>query len=351
MSDAFLLGQIFRVPPVTRCLALSIVLVTLLVYTDTVSPYTLFYSPLFLKRFEVWRILTSFLYFGKPTLDVFMHIVFLYRYSRMLEEGCTGVTEYFWLVLVVSCVLFAVSNIYGIPTLGTAFSATITYIWTKRNPRAIVQIFGFVSFPAFYLPFILPGFMLLSRKSISIDDILGIAVGHVFYYFKDVYPRWGSNVLATPCWVKRLFGEHPVNCCRTQTNLSGGAKKGTTIAEGRARYEANKARSDRKMAENTRTEPLDDVTDVRVKERDGEDEAESLSAMEENPSHDESLFSINQSTAAIQESSLFSADVPCSVSDTLNLNSVMESQDETENQSGDEWSEKWGDDSSEITSE
>lgn len=239
MSSGSLLGQMFSMPPVTRWLALSIAVTTLLVYTDMVSPYSLFYSPLFLRKLEVWRVVTSFLYFGKPTLDVFMHIVFLYRYSRMLEEGCINTSEYFWLVIVVCSILFGISNLYGIPTLAAAFSATITYIWTKRNPRAIVQIFGFISFPAFYLPFILPGFMLLTRRSISLDDILGIGVGHLFYYFKDVYPRWGRAVLATPCWIKRLFGEHPADCCSASKNAS----KGITIGEGRARHERNMSQS------------------------------------------------------------------------------------------------------------
>jgi Derlin-2/3 len=216
MANDILWGQISQIPPITRHLSLAIAVTTLLIYMEAISPYSLFYSPLYLRKLEFWRIATCFLYFGRPTLDVLMHIVFLYRYSRMLEEGCMNTSDYFWLVVVISAILFTIANIFSIPTLGASFSSTITYIWTKRNPRAIVQIFGFISFPAFYLPFILPGFMLLAKKSILVEDLLGIIVGHLFYYFRDVYPRWGYDVLRTPCLVKKLFGEHSSECrtCR-----------------------------------------------------------------------------------------------------------------------------------------
>lgn len=329
MSNYFLLEQVFRVPPVTRCIAISIVLVTLLVYTDTVSPYSLFYSPLFLKKFEVWRVFTTFLYFGKPTLDVFMHIVFLYRYSKMLEEGCINTSDYFWMILVISSILFVISNIYGIPTLGTSFSSTITYIWTKRNPRAIVQIFGFISFPAFYLPFILPGFMLLSRRSISIDDILGIAVGHVFYYFRDVYPRWGRNVFATPCWVKRIFNEHPVNCCID-------SKKGTTIREGRAKYEKSRAQSS--MVDEDKTSVAEDTI---ITGTDGDAYNESINNVLDK---DAGSSIILNSTVLPQENSIMSASKAHEESTEMSEEDPGSNQEKSESQ--DDWRESWASDSS-----
>jgi Derlin-2/3 len=251
MSNGFIFGQMFMIPPITRCMILAIGIVNLLVCLEVISPYSLYYSPLFLKKFEVWRVVTPFMYFGRPTLDVFMHIIFLYRYSCMLESGCRGISEYFWLIAVISGALFAISNIYRIPMLGASFSATITYIWTKRNPRAMVQIFGFISFPAFYLPFILPGFTLISRKSVSIDDVLGIFVGHLFYYFKDVYPRWGKDVLRTPCFIKRLFDEHPKECCKS--------RRGTTIKEGRIRAEKMK-----NSTSELKGKPIDDANGIKA---------------------------------------------------------------------------------------
>ncbi|KAF9758270.1 Derlin-2 [Nosema granulosis] len=208
------LGQFFSTPPITRMLSISIIAVIVGVYIKLVSPYMLMYSPLFLRKGEIWRICTCFLYFGRPSLDVLIHITFLYRYSRMLEEGFINTSDYFWLVTIISSILFAIANIFNIPLLASAFSSTITYIWTRRNPHALVQIFGFISFPAFYLPFIVPLFMLITEKRILTEDLLGIVVGHLYFFFKDVYPKWGSDIFRTPCFIKKLFGEHSEDCCK-----------------------------------------------------------------------------------------------------------------------------------------
>lgn len=336
MNNDFLLGQMLKVPPITRYMILLISTVALLVYIDAVSPYSLYYSPLFLKKLEIWRVFTSFLYFGKPTLDMFMHVVFLYRYSRMLEEGCVSTSEYFWLIFVISSALFAISNIYGISALGTSFSSTITYIWTKRNPRAIVQIFGFISFPAFYLPFILPGFMLLSKRSISIDDVLGIVVGHLFHYFKDVYPRWGRDILRTPCWAKKLFNEHPPGCCRAQ--------KGITIGEGRAKYEksvGSPARND----ENARMNSMNDVKD----DRDVNVETSNQNCVEssKDPCKTSSQASTSVSTV------MAPSEVP--VNNCFDLTDALcDGETVTENipegkEPGEDWDEKWGESDNEST--
>lgn len=208
------LAQFFSTPPITRMLSLAILAVILAVYIKAVSPYMLMYSPQFLKKGEFWRIFTCFLYFGKPSLDVLIHITFLYRYSRMLEEGFIYSADYFWLVFIISSLLFLIANIFSINLLASAFSSTITYIWTRRNPHALVQIFGFISFPAFYLPFIVPLFMLITEKRVLSEDLLGIVVGHMYFFFKDIYPKWGSDVFRTPCFIKKMFGEHSEDCCR-----------------------------------------------------------------------------------------------------------------------------------------
>lgn len=41
-------------------------------------------------------------------------------------------------------------------------------------------------------------------------DFIGLAAGHVYYYFEDVYPRLavgrGKKVLQTPIFLTRLLG-------------------------------------------------------------------------------------------------------------------------------------------------
>ncbi|EQB60373.1 der1-like domain member 2 [Vairimorpha apis BRL 01] len=112
--------------------------------------------------------------------------------------------------------LFGIANILNLSNLASAFSATITYIWTRKNPHALVQMFGFITFPAFYLPFIVPGFMLITEKRILVEDLLGILVGHVYFFLKEVYPKYGVDVLKTPCLIKKLCNEHQSGCCKNK---------------------------------------------------------------------------------------------------------------------------------------
>lgn len=216
MNANIFTSQILGTPPITRFLFLAIIALMILVYINAIQPYTLYYSSLFLRYMEVWRVITCFLYFGKPSLDVIIHITFLYRYSKMLEESFIYTSDYLYLLMIVWGTLFIVANIFNISTLGTAFSSTITYIWTRKNPSAVVQIFGFINFPAFYLPFIVPLFMLITEKKILIEDILGILVGHFYFFFKDVYPKFGQDIFKTPCFLKKLFREHSSDCCKNK---------------------------------------------------------------------------------------------------------------------------------------
>ncbi|WUR02154.1 derlin-2 (DERL2) [Vairimorpha necatrix] len=214
MDSNILSSHFYNTPPITRFLFILILSLFILVYINAIQPYSLFYSPLFLKYLELWRPFTCFLYFGKPSLEVLIHMTFLYRYSKMLEEGFFFTSDYFYLIFIIWSLLFLFANIFNIGTMASAFSSTITYIWTRNNPNAMVQMFGFINFPAFYLPFIVPLFMLITEKHVLLEDLLGIFVGHVYYFFKSVYPKFGFDLLRTPCILKRLFREHPVECCK-----------------------------------------------------------------------------------------------------------------------------------------
>jgi hypothetical protein len=125
----------------------------------------------------------------------------------MLEEGYTNTSDYFYMLVLVCMSLFLFSNIFYIPILGPCLSSVITYVWTRKNPTTHVQLLGCVIFPAFYLPFIVPIFTLISERKIPRDDLLGIIVGHLYYFFKFVYPTFGKDVLETPRIVKKMFCE------------------------------------------------------------------------------------------------------------------------------------------------
>lgn len=62
-----------------------------------------------------------------------------------------------------------------------------------------MNFFGLLNFQAPYLPWVLLGFSLLLGNAVYVD-LMGIAVGHIYYFMEDVFPhqRGGFKILRTP---------------------------------------------------------------------------------------------------------------------------------------------------------
>lgn len=93
----------------------------------------------------------------------------------------------------------------------------MVYVWARRNPYVRMSFLGLFSFNAPYLPWVLLSFAVVLGNSATVD-LIGIIVGHVYYFFEDVYPlvadirgwevrRW----LAAPLLLRQLFGEAPMS--------------------------------------------------------------------------------------------------------------------------------------------
>ena len=78
----------FEMPPVTRAYTTACVLTTLSVQLDLLSPFQLYFNPILVwKSYQLWRLLTTFLFFGTFGFNFFFNMIFTYRYCRMLEEN------------------------------------------------------------------------------------------------------------------------------------------------------------------------------------------------------------------------------------------------------------------------
>ena len=86
----------------------------------------------------------------------------------------------------------------------------LVYVWARRNPFVRMNFFGLLTFQAPYLPYVLLGFSLLLGNSVSVD-LLGMAVGHTYYYLEDIFPNQpgGFKILKTPQILKVLCDEAP----------------------------------------------------------------------------------------------------------------------------------------------
>ncbi|XP_033693232.1 derlin-3 isoform X2 [Tursiops truncatus] len=79
--------EFLQVPAVTRTYTAACVLTTAAVL-ELLSPFQLYFNPhLVFRKFQVWRLVTNFLFFGPLGFSFFFNMLFVFRYCRLLEEG------------------------------------------------------------------------------------------------------------------------------------------------------------------------------------------------------------------------------------------------------------------------
>ncbi|CAD1472374.1 unnamed protein product, partial [Heterotrigona itama] len=185
----------------------------------------------------LWRLITTFLFFGNMGFNFLFNMIFTYRYCRMLEEGsfrrrtADFVMMFIFggICMIVSfqcfiyfseiddkvhaplCILlYTFAFFVNLLFLGHAFTIMLVYVWSRRNPFVRLNFFGLLNFQAPYLPWVLLGFSVLLGNTIWVD-LVGMAVGHMYYFAEDVFPRLrgGFRVLKTPQILKTLFDAHP----------------------------------------------------------------------------------------------------------------------------------------------
>ncbi|XP_021189844.1 derlin-2 [Helicoverpa armigera] len=213
MAYQTLLQEYMLIPPVTRAYTTACVVTTLAVQLDLVSPFQLYFNPnLILRRYQLWRLVSTFLFFGNLGFNFFFNMIFTYRYCRMLEEGSfRGRTADFVVMFVFGGVLMILCAFFvNLLFLGQAFTIMIVYVWSRRNVFVRMNFFGLMNFQAPYLPWVLLGFSVLLGNAISVD-LVGMAIGHIYFFMEDVLPRQngGQKILKTPKFLKKLFDPAP----------------------------------------------------------------------------------------------------------------------------------------------
>ncbi|XP_040459835.1 derlin-3 isoform X2 [Falco naumanni] len=235
-------------PAVTRAYTTACVLTTAAVL-EFITPFQLYFNPdLIFRKFQIWRLITNFLFFGPLGFSFFFNMIFLYRYCRMLEEGSfRGRTADFVFMFLFGGFLMTLFGLFAsLFFLGQAFTIMLVYVWSRRNPYIRMNFFGLLNFQAPFLPWVLMGFSLLLGNSIIID-LLGIAVGHIYYFLEDVFPNqpggkkllltpgflwmWshaGSASISQPSWMERQ--KSPPHLCEKKEGASSGWTHNLTVS-------------------------------------------------------------------------------------------------------------------------
>jgi len=186
-----LLSWYMEIPIISRIYFTSAFLTTAGCAMDIISPYSLYFNfDLIFFEGQVWRLFSSFMFFGLFSVDFLFHMYFLVRYCRLLEEGdFRGRTANFVLMLFFGIFLIAmVAPLVQVHNfLGSALTFMMTYVWGRRNEDVRMSVFGLITFKAPYLPWVMLSFSLLFGNPVSMD-VIGIFVGHTYYYLEFIYP-------------------------------------------------------------------------------------------------------------------------------------------------------------------
>lgn len=203
-----------EMPVVSRTYMTVAIMASLAVFLDFMSPLSLYYNlDLVLYKGQYWRLVSSFIFFGNLSVDFVFHLFFIMRYCRLLEEGhFRGRTaDFIWMFVLGAAVMLAlavsVPMFSKIRFLGHSLSFMLVYVWGRdpENEDMRMNFLGLFPFNAPYLPWVLLLFSVVIGNPVE-TDLLGIVVGHLYYFLDSVWPRlahargwtYWSKVLVTP---------------------------------------------------------------------------------------------------------------------------------------------------------
>jgi Derlin-2/3 len=198
-------------PPVTRVYMTGCLLATLLCTFDVLNPLHLILNIHAIKhKYEFWRIITNFFYLDNIGIGFFFHMHFVYVYfNRLEEEHFHRNSADFFMMLVFGAVamLLVAPFIPNMHLLSYPLVFMVLYVWSRKNPRVQMAFWGLFTFTAPYLPWVLLAFSLMLGGWANVTvDLLGIFIGHIYFFLSDVYPvMTGHHVIRTPRPVSWLF--------------------------------------------------------------------------------------------------------------------------------------------------
>jgi len=196
-------------PPVTRALGTSMVLSAAGLQLGLLSPGTFVMSwDRVVGHLEVWRCLSTFVFIGGFSFNFLMQLLMLHNYGISLENSTflNRQADYLWMLLFGAAAFLLTSLVANLHFYASPLIFMLCYVWSRHNPEAQVSIMGFFRVSGFYLPWAWCAMGVIMGGS-PFPDLMGILVGHLYYFSTVLYPRrTGKDPLRTPGFVHTLAG-------------------------------------------------------------------------------------------------------------------------------------------------
>ncbi|KAH0979241.1 hypothetical protein GBA52_006418 [Prunus armeniaca] len=192
-------------PPVSKTYGVACFMTAAALYLQLYNPWNIALDyGLVIKRFQVWRLITSFFFLGPFSFPFAFRLIIIARYGVGLERGPFDkrTADYVWMLVfgAISLLVMAVVPYLLSPFMGPSVVFMIVYVWSREFPNARINIYGL----GFYLPWALLGLDLIFGDPLK-PDILGMVAGHLYYFLTVLHPLAGGKLmLKTPLWVHKL---------------------------------------------------------------------------------------------------------------------------------------------------
>jgi len=191
-------------PPVTKIWWTGAIVATILATLGVLNPLWIMMDyDLAFGKFHVWRLLTNFFFFGGFSMPFIFNVVLLVRYSGMLEEkfgrdvhGTAAMLTMMTFSVVATMFLGWLINPREL-FYGHTLLFVVIYVWSRSDPFAEVNFYGF-SFRQWHTPFLILLMGILFGGDPK-QNLIGIFIGHLYYFLTDLVPRnYGKTLLWTP---------------------------------------------------------------------------------------------------------------------------------------------------------
>jgi len=217
-------------PPVSKAYGTVCLLTTAVFQLGLLSPYYIFLDyNLVVKQLQIWRLVTNFFFLGPFSINFAVRLLLIARYGVQLERGPfeRRTADFLWMMIFAAATLLAFAIVPALrsPFLGTSLVFMLPYIWAREYPNAQVNISGLFSLKGFYLPWVMLALNVIFGSPL-LPDLMGIVVGHLYYFLTELHPRAGGrNILKTPLWVHKVvarwnIGAQANNPARTEPTAS-----------------------------------------------------------------------------------------------------------------------------------
>lgn len=232
-------------PAVTRYWLTAAVASALFARFGVISASTLaFYLPHALRKLQLWRFISTFLFFGGPSFPWLINMVMLSRYVPALEDNpypsCGGsrrgnLADFLYMLLFGGGVLLFIAWCMTLPFMAQSLFFMVIYLWSKREPERDVTFYVF-HVKSQWLPWVMVAFSFIVGDD-PVKDLLGIAAGHLYFFLQETLPGAdtplkGRFLLATPLWLYRVLGLPSTDAAAAAVRMRDQAAAAAGVAGG-----------------------------------------------------------------------------------------------------------------------